>query len=137
MKRWMVLGCGLAGLPATPAQADEQYFGYTYSAEVLGKGETEAEFWATDRRGKAEGHYDAQNYKLELEHGFTNRFSVSGYANFVSHHIRGSANWTPRGGAATSRDPAVDGFGERLSRVTTMIPMMLIASPTVTQWRTV
>ena len=89
MKRWMVLGLGLAGIAATPAQADEQYFGYTYSAEVLGKGETEAELWATDRRGKDDGHYDAQNYKFELEHGVTSRFSISGYANFVSHHIRG------------------------------------------------
>ena len=44
---------------------------------------------ATDRRGKDEGHYDAQDYKLEIEHGFTNRLSVSGYVNFVSHHIRG------------------------------------------------
>src|SRR5207248_10799390 len=60
MKRLMVLGFGLAGLAATPAQADEQYFGYTYGAEVLGKGRTEAELWATDRRGKSSGHYDAQ-----------------------------------------------------------------------------
>ena len=78
---------GLSAL-ATPAYADEQYFGYTYSAELLGKGQTEAEFWATDRRGKAEGHFDAQDYRLELEHGVTNRFSVAGYANFASHHIR-------------------------------------------------
>jgi len=85
----MALGLGLAGLAATPAQADEQYFGYTYGAEVLPKGETEMELWATDRRGKDEGHYDAQDYKVELEHGFTDRFTVSGYANFVSHHIRG------------------------------------------------
>jgi hypothetical protein len=88
MKRVLVLGFGLAGLAATPAQADEQYFGYTYSAEVLPKDETEMELWATDRRGKAEGHYDAQDYRIELEHGFSNRFTVSGYANFVSHHIR-------------------------------------------------
>ena len=88
MKRLMVLGLGLAGLAATPAWADEQYFGYTYSAELLGKGQTEAELWATDRRGKAAGHFDAQDYRLELEHGVTDRFSVSGYANFASHHIR-------------------------------------------------
>lgn len=87
-----MLGLGLAGLAATPAQADEQYFGYTYSAEVLGKGRTEAELWATDRRGKAEGHFDAQDYRLELEHGFTDRLSVAGYANFAGHHIRGLAN---------------------------------------------
>ena len=89
MKRLLVLGLGLAGLVATPAQADENLFGYTYGAETLPKGETELEFWATDRRGKGEGHYDAQDYKLELEHGFTDRFTVSAYANFVSHHIRG------------------------------------------------
>ena len=88
MKRLMVLGLGLAGLAATPAWADEQYFGYTYSAELLGKGQTEGELWATDRRGKAAGHFDAQDYRLELEHGVTDRFSVSGYANFASHHIR-------------------------------------------------
>lgn len=74
---------------APPAHADEQYFGYTYSAEVLGKGATEAELWATDRRGKGDGHFDAQDYRLELEHGFTNRLTVAGYANFAGHHIRG------------------------------------------------
>lgn len=74
---------------AAPAHADEQYFGYTYSAEVLGKGQSEAEFWATDRRGKSGGHFDAQDYRIELEHGFTNRLTVAGYANLASHHIRG------------------------------------------------
>ena len=74
---------------ATPAYADEQYFGYVYSSDVLGKGATEMEFWATDRRGKAEGHFDAQDYRIELEHGFTNRLTVAGYANLASHHIRG------------------------------------------------
>ena len=120
MKRLMVLGFGLAGLAATPAQADEQYFGYTYSAELLGKGETEAEFWATDRRGKAEGHFDAQDYKLELEHGVTNRFSVAGYANFASHHIRNSGervdrDFALRGLSAEFKyqvlSPYKDGFG--------------------------
>jgi hypothetical protein len=91
MKRVMMLGLGLAGLVATPARADEQYFGYTYSAEVLGKGASETELWATDRRGKSDGHYDAQDYRIELEHGFTNRLTVSGYANFVGHHIRSIA----------------------------------------------
>jgi hypothetical protein len=89
MKPAIMLGLGLAGLAATPAQADEQYFGYTYSAEVLSKGATEAELWVTDRRGKAEGHFDAQDYRIELEHGFTNRLTVAGYANFAGHHIRG------------------------------------------------
>lgn len=89
MNRYLMLGLGLAGLAAAPARADESYFGYTYGSDTLGKGETEAELWATDRRGKDEGHYDAQDYRFELEHGFTNRLTISGYANFVSHHVRG------------------------------------------------
>jgi hypothetical protein len=105
MKRVLMLGVGLAGLAATPAHADEQYFGYVYSAEVLGKGETEAELWGTDRRGKAEGHYDAQDYRLELEHGFTNRLTVSGYANFVSHNIHGNPELED-----TNRDFAFQGL---------------------------
>ena len=79
----MVLAFGLAGLAATPAQAEDDVFGYTYAAETLTKGETEMELWATDRRGKDTGHYDAQDYKVELEHGITDRFTVSAYANFV------------------------------------------------------
>jgi hypothetical protein len=121
MRRWIVLGFGLAGLAATPAQADEQYFGYTYSAEVLPRGGTEIELWATDRRGKAEGRFDAQDYRLELEHGFTDRLSVAGYANFASHHIRGledeniDREFALRGFSAEFKynvlSPYKDGFG--------------------------
>lgn len=89
MKRSMVLGLGLAGLAATSAKADERYFGYTYAAEPMPKGETEVELWATDRRGKADGHFDAQDYRIELEHGLTDRLTVAGYVNLASHHIRG------------------------------------------------
>jgi hypothetical protein len=89
MKSALVLGLILGGLAVSPARADEQYFGYTYSAEVLGKGQTETELWATDRRGKGRGHYDAQDYRFELEHGFTNRLTVSGYLNLATHHISG------------------------------------------------
>lgn len=104
MTRWMVLGFGLAGLAATSARADERYFGYTYAAEGMPKGETEAELWVTDRRGKADEHYDAQNYRLELEHGFTDRLTISGYADFVSHHVRGIGS-----GERVDRDFAFQG----------------------------
>lgn len=86
--RW-VFAFGVAALASAPAQADERYFGYTYSAEPMPKGETEIELWATDRRGKETGHYDAQDYRIEVEHGFTDRLTVSGYLNLGSHHIRG------------------------------------------------
>jgi hypothetical protein len=84
----LVACIGLSAL-ASAAHADEQYFGYTYSAEVLGKGATETELWATDRRYKDGGHYDAQDYRIELEHGFTNRLTISGYLNLESHHVHG------------------------------------------------
>jgi hypothetical protein len=120
MKRSAALGFCLAGIVATPAWADEQYFGYTYSAEVLGKGQTEAELWATDRRGKADGHFDAQDYRLELEHGVTDRFSIAGYANFAGHHIRNDEgridrDFAFRGLSAEFKyqvlSPYKDGFG--------------------------
>jgi len=89
MKRLMVLALGLVGLAATPLQAEENPFGYSYTADTEERGETELTFWATDRRGKADGHYDAQDYRLEAEHGFTDRFQVAAYANLASHHIGG------------------------------------------------
>lgn len=76
-------------LMPTAAHADENYFGYSYGAETLPAGGTEAYLWFTDRRGKGEGHYDAQDYKLEIEHGLTDRLQMSGYVNFEGHHIRG------------------------------------------------
>lgn len=79
---------GLAAVSA-PAHADENYFGYSYGAETLPKGETEAYIWITDRRHKQTGHYDAQDYQLEIEHGIADNVQISGYLDFVSHNIRG------------------------------------------------
>lgn len=70
----------------TAAQADENLFAYSYGSETLPAGGTEAYLWATDRRGKGTGNYNAQDYKLELEHGFTNRLQASLYVNFLSIH---------------------------------------------------
>jgi hypothetical protein len=76
---------------AVPAAADENLFGYTYGAETLPKGESEAYLWITDRRNKAQGHYDAQDYQLEFEHGLTDHLQGSIYLPFRSHNIRGAA----------------------------------------------
>jgi len=80
---------GLAGLYAWPAHAGGPDFGYVYTSETEEPGETEVALWATDRRGKGQGHYRAQDYRLEVERGITDRFQVSAYANFESHHVRG------------------------------------------------
>jgi hypothetical protein len=89
MTRYLLLGLLAAASATTAAHADERYFGYVYSAEAMPKGASEVELWATDRRGKDDGHFDAQDYRLEVEHGFTDKLTVSTYANFAGHHIRG------------------------------------------------
>ena len=62
---------------SVPAHAGATDFGYVYTAATEEAGETEVSLWATDRRGKGDGHYDAQDYKLEVERGITDRFGVS------------------------------------------------------------
>lgn len=89
MIRTCMLGLCLAACIAAPARAAESPFGYSYTADTEEKGETEIAIWATDRRGKAAGHYDAQDYRLEVERGVTDRFQVAAYLNAASHHIRG------------------------------------------------
>lgn len=86
------LGASLAALAVlvpTAAHADENLFAYSYGSETLPAGGTEAYLWATDRRGKGDGDYSAQDYKFELEHGFTNRLQASLYMNFLSVHANG------------------------------------------------
>jgi hypothetical protein len=86
-----MLGCGLAACLHAPAAAEKNPFGYSYTADTEEPGETELALWVTDRRGKDGGHYDAQDYRLEAERGLSERFQVSGYLNFGSHHVHGMA----------------------------------------------
>lgn len=89
MKKLWMLGLGLAACLTAPVYAEPNPFGYSYTADTEEPGETELALWATDRRGKDAGHYDAQDYRLEVERGLTDRFQVAGYLNFSSHHVRG------------------------------------------------
>lgn len=89
MKIVLLVAASVVAASTVPANADENPFVYSYTADVEERGETETAFWVTDRRGKADGHYDAQDYRLELEHGFTDRFSASAYAKLASHHVSG------------------------------------------------
>ncbi len=86
----LALGCAGAALAwGSQAKADGPDFGYVETADIEGPGETELTLWTTDRRGKTDGHYDAQDYRIEVERGFAKRFQVSAYANFSGHHVRG------------------------------------------------
>lgn len=80
-------GTALACSHAADAAAPD--FGYVYMADIEEPGEAELTLWGTQRGGKGEGHYDAQDYRIEVERGVSERFQVSGYANFAGHHVRG------------------------------------------------
>lgn len=89
-RSWSVaVVAGVALACAAPVRASAPDFGYIYTADVEEPGETELSAWATDRRGKGDGHYDAQDYRLEVERGITERFQVSGYVDLASHHVHG------------------------------------------------
>lgn len=61
------------------ARADENYFGYSYSAEVLPKGSLEVYSWTTWRTGKNGGSYNGFDLQQEIEYGFTDRLQGSLY----------------------------------------------------------
>jgi len=90
MRRYLLLvATAYSAALAAPAAAAGPDFGYVYTADIEEPAETELSLWATDRRGKDAGHYDAQDYRIEAERGISEHFQVSGYAEFASHHVRG------------------------------------------------
>src|SRR6476620_8711834 len=72
----VAFAAGLAIAYAAPAQASEPDFGYVYTTDIEEPGETEATLWATDRRGKDAGHYDAQEYRLADVRGLAGEFEL-------------------------------------------------------------
>ncbi len=83
----LALAAFLLGGAAPRAFADENYFGYTYGAEILPKGHWEIYQWATSRTGKAGGSYRALDLQTEIEYGFTDRLQGSFYLNAIKHDI--------------------------------------------------
>lgn len=88
MNRYLLIASTLSALIAGAARAEANPFSYSYTAGVDEPGETELALWATGRRGKDDSHYDAQDYRLEIERGITGRFQIAGYVNLASHHVR-------------------------------------------------
>jgi hypothetical protein len=70
----------------TPAPAEESQFGFTYTTDLLPKGATEIEQWATWRFTKYAGTYDELQNRTELEYGVTDRLQVALYANYDWTH---------------------------------------------------
>jgi hypothetical protein len=88
MKRQLILPLLVFSFAAT---ADENLFGYSSGTDTLPQGAWELYQWITYRTQKAEGTYEAFDYRTEIEYGWTDSLSQALYLNFRQHKIDGSA----------------------------------------------
>ena len=93
MKSSLILGTLLL---AGTALADNRIFIYTYEPEVEPKGDWELEQYVTSRIGRnaavGQQEYQKWEFRTEVEHGFTDRYTVSLYVNDNLEHFRDSAS---------------------------------------------
>jgi hypothetical protein len=83
---------GLVGsvFGASPVWAGEGLFSRVYTTDTTPEGHFEVEQIVREREGRAFGHYDATDFKTELEYGVTDNFQVAGYLNFNRMHATGA-----------------------------------------------
>jgi hypothetical protein len=88
---WKFISASIAGavlcLAASQTRADENLFGYTYTADVLPKGKWEVEQWVTGRIGKQSGDFLNTELRTEIETGLTDRLQASLYLNYNYFYV--------------------------------------------------
>lgn len=85
--RWPeFVALSICGATCSTLHADENLFGYTYTADVLPKGKWELEQWATGRVGKETGTFFGGDFRTEIETGITDRLQGSLYLNYNYHY---------------------------------------------------
>jgi len=84
----LLLAASAIALP-TAARADENLFGYVTGVETLPKGTSEAYLVNTLRSDKGQGEYRAVDTEIELEHGLTDRITLTGAMSFISVDTHG------------------------------------------------
>ena len=62
---------------------DEAIFAWTYTTDLIPKGQWEFEQWMTPRWEKEHGSYSVIDFREELEYGVTDNFQIALYLN---HH---------------------------------------------------
>lgn len=82
----------LAGacLAAAPARAGEGMFSRLYTTDLTPKGHVEVEQVVRERVGRRFGHYDATDFRSELEMGVTDDLQASLYVNSNRMHATGA-----------------------------------------------
>ncbi len=96
-------GIAAAGL-AGPALAGEGLFSRVYTTDLTPAGTFEFEELVRDRDGRAFGHYDAQDFRTEVEYGVTDNLQASLYVNANRMHAtRTSDDDDPNGATGFTR----------------------------------
>lgn len=98
---FVLLVLGLAFLSSVRARADEPYFGFTYTTDLLPKGKWEIEQSSNTRFQKATGRFWLQENRTEVSYGVTDRFQLSLYQDYDST----SAYHNGPFGATTTPEP--------------------------------
>lgn len=89
-------GCAAAAallatwLGACPAHAGEGLFSRVYTTDLTPAGHFELEELVREREGRAFGHYDATDFRTEVEYGVTDNFQASLYVNANRMHATGA-----------------------------------------------
>lgn len=74
------IACVAFGL-ALSVQAQDRYFGYTYTSNVLPKGAIDVELWHTSRIGHLNQFYHGLDQRLEAEFGLGKNWQTAFYFN--------------------------------------------------------
>lgn len=95
---------------ATSAHADEPLFGYTFSTDLLPKGQWEAEQWLTWRGGKGVGTFNAVEASSEIQYGWTDAVQIAAYVNYGwleahDNNVRTGTTFLPGAFASTAIAP--------------------------------
>ena len=65
------------------SHAEESQFGYVYTTDLLPKGASELEQWATWRHQKNGGYFDQIDARTEFEYGVADNLQAAIYANYA------------------------------------------------------
>jgi hypothetical protein len=76
------------------AKAQDRYFGYTYTANILPKGAIDLELWHTSRIGHLNQFYHAQDQRMETEVGLGKNWQTAFYFNRYQKRFSTTANGT-------------------------------------------
>lgn len=79
MKKFLLIAIAVIGFAT--AQAQDRYFGRTYTTNILPKGAIDLEFWHTSRFGHKGQFFHAQDQRMEVEVGLGKNVQTAFYFN--------------------------------------------------------